>query len=299
MTCHVHGVVLSPVHLESNFDASNYKVFIDSGGFTDVHAHKRLTYREALDRQIKIAGRLNATPEMLAGYDLISPLCFPSSTRKFKSPENDHAIETTIKAAEWFDKHRDEMLGASPMFILQGAWPSDFMHCLEHIVPLLEEGDTIGFGSSASNNDKIKQRLREITAGTCAKLQGTACNKVHYLGLSPINDLCQFDTYCRQRGIDPSYDTSSYIRRCAFGDISAPPDFNETVDALSKLDKQRRWTYFNISVGSVQAFWDHWNFYFDDLSLDEYNFEEFKTKNDIKYDEFMAGQNALDKWVKK
>lgn len=128
-------------------------VLQDSGAYGESsNLFFRLSFEEALKRQERHAAKYDYADKIAyrASYDFLIDHRFAatagSSRRQIQRlPENygDVAVEKSVEAAHFLDAHRN---GYHLALNVQGVTPQQYLSCVQQVVPLLRDGDTLGLG---------------------------------------------------------------------------------------------------------------------------------------------------------
>lgn len=160
-------------HTKNNSPWPCNSLFIDSGGYslmqkTGKHppVNKYLTYVK------------NNSPELWAYQDYP---CEPDILEDYNRTVEDH-IEYTVERAHENRKVASEMeIGATPVVVLQGWKPNDYLHCLDLLKDrgLVKNDTYVGVGSVCGRNaqEDIKQIIEAISDELHDK------NKIHAFGV--------------------------------------------------------------------------------------------------------------------
>lgn len=119
----------------------------DSGAFSDSWS-QRLTFLQALDRQIKHADKYDYTNQVKhrATYDLLIDEVWHDGNRtkrRWSVSDAESAVDTTVDAARWLNNHRD---GLSLVVSAQGVDANQYLRCVQRLLPFFCDGDLLGFG---------------------------------------------------------------------------------------------------------------------------------------------------------
>lgn len=136
----------SPNHVR--LSAKTIAVLQDSGAFCD-GIGQRLSFEEALQRQIEHAERYGYADRLThrASYDQLIDEKWDYQGRRYKSRWSEEAAWdaciTTIKAAKYLASHRENLHG---IFSAQGVTASQYLACVQGILPYIQDGDMLGLG---------------------------------------------------------------------------------------------------------------------------------------------------------
>ena len=215
-----------PVKLAENIRPN---IMIDSGAFQDVGSDSRLTFHEALDRQLKFEKRFNGyKAEAIVSYDRLVDEQLDLVNGQVKKRvshkvANDYVMET-IEAAEFLSKNRNRLGKRKLILSCQGISVSQYLKCLDNILSIAEKKDIIGFGGFCiiSKNIKYEQQYYDILKKAVPKIKETGLRRLHIFGVGMFRALVQTDIFTRINGIETSYDTSSPEINATFGKMFYP-----------------------------------------------------------------------------
>lgn len=123
-------------------------VIQDSGAFCDGPG-QRLSFEAARRRQIEHAERFGFEQRLThrASYDVLIDEHWDEYGRRHKSRWSEaeawEACITTIQAASYLSAHRD---GLGCIFSAQGVTASQYLACVQAVLPYLRDGDMLGLG---------------------------------------------------------------------------------------------------------------------------------------------------------
>lgn len=140
----------------TNWNAGDINPFccdllLDSGAFTDVLTNSRTTPEDSLSRQLKFLGisskKFHKT--YIVSYDLLIDEKYINGERKkqrWSVQDAWAAVESTIDAAKYLNSQRDNLSGFTLIQSCQGVEASQYLKCVEKILPFCQETDVIGLG---------------------------------------------------------------------------------------------------------------------------------------------------------
>ncbi|MCP1355061.1 hypothetical protein [Aneurinibacillus migulanus] len=197
------------------------KILLDSGAFQDTEAEKRLSFQEALNRQLDYEKKIGITSERIVSYDLIGN------------------AEETIKANHFFASKREELRPRQLVLMIQGQTTREYIHCLTETLKVAQPGDCIGFGgvANAGRENEVKFKLLDAFKIGLPITYCAGITDIHVFGvgtfsvLKQIGDLKQIFNLL---GIDTtninlSCDTSAFELNSVMGKVVNEP--------LEKWDK--------------------------------------------------------------
>ena len=250
--------------------ANNIKpnIMIDSGAFQDVGNDSRLTFNEALNRQLKFEKRFNGyKAEALVSYDRLVDEQLDLTKGQIKKRvsrkiSNDYVMET-IEAAEFLSKKRKALGKRKLILSCQGISIPQYLKCLENILSIADKRDIIGFGGFCiiSKNIRYEQQYYNILKKAVPKIKEAGLKRLHIFGVGMFRALVQTDIFTRMLEIESSYDTSSPEMNATFGSA-----FNPLTHCLSLVyskDHKKRGYHpadlalFNVKM--IRNFWEEHN----------------------------------------
>jgi len=251
-----------PVKLAENVRPN---IMIDSGAFQDVGNDSRLTFQEALDRQLKFEKRFNGyKAEAIVSYDRLVDEQLDLTKGQIKKrvsrkAANDYVMET-IEAAEFLSKKRVKLGKRKLILSCQGISVSQYLKCIDNVLSLAEKKDIIGFGGFCiiSKNIKYEQQYYNILKKAVPKIKETNLTKLHIFGVGMFRALVQTDIFTRMHGIETSYDTSSPEINATFGKMFYPTG-PYLCQVYGKIHKKKGYhpadlALFNVRM--IRKFWE-------------------------------------------
>jgi hypothetical protein len=124
------------------------RLLLDSGAFPDVKKG-RLTFQQALDRQLDYEVRSNIVSERIVSYDMLIDEKLVNGVQvKERWDEGPawHAVETTIEAARFLTSKREELQPRQLVLSCQGVTVKQYVECTKAILEFSNPEDIIGLG---------------------------------------------------------------------------------------------------------------------------------------------------------
>jgi hypothetical protein len=126
-------------------------LLLDSGAFTDVLTNSRTTPEDSLSRQLKFLGIADKKfhKTYIVSYDLLIDEKYINGERKkqrWSVEDAWTAVESTIDAAKYLDSQRNNLSGFTLIQSCQGVDASQYLKCVEKILPFCQKDDVIGLG---------------------------------------------------------------------------------------------------------------------------------------------------------
>jgi hypothetical protein len=196
-------------------------VIQDSGAFCDGPG-QRLTFEEALRRQIEHAEQFGYADRIAyrASYDVLIDEKWRDGQRyKQRWTETDAwvACVTTIQAAKYLAKHR---YGLSCVLSAQGVSASQYLKCVQGILPYMQPGDVLGLGGWCITGKLPRQMLpafREMLHLLIPFVGREGIKRIHIWGCLYAPALGELLYLCDQFDIKLSTDSVGPSLRPVFG----------------------------------------------------------------------------------
>jgi hypothetical protein len=200
-------------------------VLTDSGAFQDVDTANRLTFEDALDRQLQYEKKVGYVSEYLVSYDrLVDEQLIEGSKQKqrWEYDAAEQAVIETVGAAEYLAERRQQLAPRKLILSCQGVTIEQYVRCAKQIIRIMDKQDCFGFGGFCI----IGQRRFSITPDGCTfpeqfariveqvmpMLQTAGIKRAHVFGVSYLPALKQAYPIALRHGIQFSTDTSSIER---------------------------------------------------------------------------------------
>jgi hypothetical protein len=237
------------------------KVLTDSGAFQDVDGNKRLTFEDALNRQLQYEKKVGYTSEYLVSYDrLVDEQLIDGSKQKQRWEEDaaEGAVEETVAAAEFLANKREDLRPRKLILSCQGVTIEQYIRCAKRMMPLFTEEDCFGFGgfciigqrqrSVCVDGMKYPEQFVQIFEKVAPLLKRFHIRRAHIFGVSYLPALRQIVPIANKNGIELSIDTSSIERNSVIeGKVWSDEGF--------RLKLGRQWKY----TGPDPVPLDHWH----------------------------------------
>ncbi|GCE31988.1 hypothetical protein KDA_74720 [Dictyobacter alpinus] len=185
----------------------------DSGAFCDGPG-QRLSFEAALRRQIKHAEQCSYADRVThrASYDQLidEKWDYQGRRRKSRWSEADawEACITTIQAARFLSVHRENL---RCIFSAQGVTASQYLSCVQGVLPYLQEGDMLGLGGFCILGRFPRQTMpifREIIHEVIPFVGREGVRQIHIWGCLFAPALGELLWLCDQYGIKLSTDSA-------------------------------------------------------------------------------------------
>ena len=270
--CHdrLNGSVFNPesvadaIMLNPNYPQvsvpKDYPYMLDSGAFQDVATENRLSFKDALSRQLEFEKLIGTEAEALVSYDRLIDEQVENG-KQFKC-RVDHRtgeeyVEETIKAAEYL---AHAMPDRTLVLSNQGTTVEQYVNCVEHVLEYAKPKDIIGIGGFCilSKNKKYREDYLNILKLILPKISQNGIKRIHIFGMSVFEVLIRTELMCREYGIQPSYDTSSTELNSVFGRVFDPYD-GKIHNVFTKEEKHNGYEPASLSLLNIKNVTDFWH----------------------------------------
>lgn len=262
--CYAKGIMVNPNYPKISIRMGTGYI-VDSGAFQDVKTESRLTFKDALDRQLKLIEQIGYPAEAIVSYDrLVDEQAIDGKQFKARVDVDvgSEYVEETIKAAEYLNKER-ERIQSNLILSNQGVTVNQYIQCVENVLDFTDKDDIIGIGGFCimRQNKQYKQDYYEIISKILPKIQEKGIKRIHVFGMSIFDVLIHTDMLTHKYGIECSYDTSSAEVNSVFGRV-----FNPEIGQITGVfDKSEKYTVYHpatlshLNIKNITDFWTNWN----------------------------------------
>ena len=250
------------VSLEKN---RKVKFIIDSGAFQDVGKDSRLSFDNALKRQLDFEKHVSKRKaEAIVSYDRLvdEQLNGEGQFKKRVSIKlGKEYVEETIRAAEFLAERRDKLGPRKLILSCQGTTIKQYLECIDSILEVSEPDDIVGIGGFCilSKSIEYEKQYYKIVTKAFPKIRKHGIERVHIFGMGVFRALVQTDVYARMNGIECSYDTSSPEINSVFGK-SFNPMYAQMNGVFSKIHKNKGYRPAELAmmnIGLINNYWEH------------------------------------------
>lgn len=219
-------VCLSPNYRSVTIDNQNTKILMDSGAFQDTNRSSRLSFDDALDRQIGFEKKLNRNIDYIVSYDLID--CY----------------ETTIEANSFFNK--TNLSCRKPVYMTQGKTLDEYIFCLNENLQFIDDYSVCGLGgiSRAATTKKLQEKI----FASIGLINKTSINHVHLFGVGSIK-LLRIIREKLNKNVLLSSDSSAYEFQSVMGKVL--DDTGKWVKTYTKGDKYINYHPCDLSIKNI------------------------------------------------
>lgn len=259
------GLCVNPYYPVRVYDGARF--MIDSGAFQDVGEDTRLSFEDALNRQLEYEKTL--TPEgrpayAIVSYDRLVDEQFNGVAQiKERVPvsKSEPYIRDTIEASKFLASKRAELRPRKLILSCQGTTADQYIYCLNEVLKVAQPGDIIGFGGFCiiSKSKEYERQFYDVINRAFPIIAEAGLNQCHIFGVGIMRVLIQAEVLAQRYGLNLSYDTSSYEVNAIMGRIFDPLN-GQITGVFNKKQKKNgyipsRLAYFNIRT--IRAFWDN------------------------------------------
>lgn len=198
-------ICVNPKYPGVKVDNPKALIMIDSGAFQDRKKDQRISFEDALGRQLKLEKKIGITCEKIVAYDQIG-----NSTE-------------TINANVYLNEKRQFLSNRQLVFVLQGSDEIDYLNCFYNIEHILERGDCVGFGgiAKAGTNNNVKNILFRTIPIVLDRMRYLGVNSLHFFGLTKIQLMRDISSVVKEYednlGINLTFDSSTAEVMAIFG----------------------------------------------------------------------------------
>jgi len=246
---------------------SRVKIIIDSGAFQDVGNDSRLSFKDALKRQLNFEkNKIKRRAEAIVSYDRLvdEQLDLTKGQVKKRVDYNigKEYVDETILAAKFLSSKRDSLGKRKLVLSCQGVSSNQYLSCMDEILSLSHKNDIIGLGGFCiiSKSLEYENQYYEIITRGFKKIKEAGLKRVHLFGVGKLRPLLQSEIYAKQLGLDLSYDTSSPEINGTFGKV-----FNPETQMLNQMfmkeQKKNGYHPVDLAVLNLKNIIHFWNNY--------------------------------------
>lgn len=194
------------------------KILLDSGAYQDREKDSRLTFEEALHRQLEYEKKVGFISERIVAYDYMSN------------------VRETIDGNWFLASKREELRPRQIVLMVQGETTREYIYCLYETLKIATPEDCIGFGgvALAGKINELKFKLWDAFKIGLPLLHNSGIKDIHIFGVGTFDVLKgvrEIAETLRTIGIDVdelnlSCDTSSF-------------ELNSTMGRVINLEEER------------------------------------------------------------
>ncbi len=253
---------LNPYYKVTLDPGSDVSYILDSGAFQDVRSEHRLTFAQALDRQLSFESSVGRRAEAIVSYDRLVDEQIGDSGQFKKRVDADTGaeyVEETVKAAEYLSSKRVDLDGRKIVLSCQGTSARQYLQCLDSVLDVSEPGDIIGIGGFCilSKSKAYEREFYEIVSEAFPKIRDAGLSRVHISGMGVFRVLVQTDIWARMNGLECSYDTSAPEMNAVFGKVFNPIN-GEMNKVFEKVHKHQGYVPADLAMFNVRTINHYW-----------------------------------------
>jgi hypothetical protein len=187
-----NSICLSPVYKGAALKNKNINILMDSGAFQDTDKSKRISFEDALARQLKYETKLGIVSQRIVAYDYIGN------------------TNETIKANNFLLSKRNELRPRQLVLMIQGTTPEEYLECINKISKIVSSEDCIGFGgiAMASRSKKIREKLFYALKFGLPTLLEKGIKDVHLFGIGSFWVLEEINNIIKELGFQGKFNVS-------------------------------------------------------------------------------------------
>lgn len=273
-TINGHGYKYSPellgrVCLNPYYKCSlvcDQKYLLDSGAFQDVRKMDRLTFKQALDRQLNFEKKVGKPAYEIVSYDWLVDEQMENGIqikKRIDHKDSEDYVEETIKAAEYLVSKRDYLSPRNLVLSNQGTTVNQYVGCVQSILDMAQENDVIGLGGFCiiSQQRKYENQFYQIIDRIFPMIAGKGIKRVHIFGVGIFRVLINAANLAKKYNLNLSYDTSAYTFSSVQGRVFNPVEL-EMSYVFSKKQKMVGYNPDQLSMfnlESIHNFWKRWD----------------------------------------
>jgi hypothetical protein len=249
-------------------------VLLDSGAFQDIEEDERLSFKDALARQLTYEESVGFVSKFIVSYDRIvdeSPTVQGKRLkRRVSEARAERYVKETIDAAKYISDERTELTPRRLVLSNQGTTPEQYVDCVKETLRFSEPEDVIGLGGFCiiGQVPRYVDDYFQVLGKVLPLMKRRGITRIHMFGVGVFKVLVKTHVMCHKYGITPSYDTSSPEFNAVFGKVFTPDTENvgpagvHLRKVFAKEDKYelyhpRDWAMMNIEM--VNLFWERLN----------------------------------------
>lgn len=204
-------ICLNPIYKGVTIKNTKVKILMDSGAFQDREKNNRLTFEQALHRQLEFEKKIGIISERIVAYDYIGD------------------VKETIEANKFLANKREELKPRQLVLMIQGSTTHDYIHCLVETLLIAKPEDCIGFGgvALAGRENNVKFKLLDAFKIGLPIIYNSGIKDIHIFGVgtfSVLKEITNIKNIFKKLGISAdelniSCDTSTFEIRSTMGSV--------------------------------------------------------------------------------
>jgi len=235
---------------------------LDSGAFQDVRSEDRLSFGDALTRQLRFEAGVGRRAEAIVSYDRLVDEQVEDGVQ-FKERVSESLgreyVEETVEAAKYLVSQRGRLDGRGLVLSCQGATVPQYMDCLRAVLDVASPEDVVGLGGFCilSRSKKYEEEFYEVVRRGFPMIRENGNARVHVFGMGVFRALVQAEMFARTNGIQLSYDTSSAELNSVYGRCFDPVE-GRMAAVFGKIHKKQGYVPAELATFNVRMITEFW-----------------------------------------
>ena len=235
------NLCLNPMYGRVRLQRGGVNILLDSGAFQDVDKDKRLTYEEALNRQLKFEQTAGFISQRIVSYDrLVDEQLIDGKKKKCRVDEGNgwEYVKDTVGAAQYLVSQRSILEPRQLVLSNQGTTVEQYIQCLREVLQIAQPRDCIGMGGFCiiGSRKSLQPQFFEIQEKAFTLIKSAGISDIHLFGVTTIPVLEKWSELASPYGFSLSVDSSAAERRSVFGSVFSP-DTGKWETKYSREDK--------------------------------------------------------------
>ena len=199
-------------------------VLLDSGAFQDVDKNSRLTFSDALDRQLGYEKKLGFKVQRIVSYDQLvdEQVVEGRKIKRRVDPDiGQNFVDVTIQASKFLVNNRMRLTGRQLVLSCQGVSVEQYIYCLGEVLNLAIPSDCIGLGGFCviGNKPKLIKQFLDISKIAFPMISKCGISDIHLFGVTAARVLLPWYQIAKEYDFNLSIDSSAFERRSIFGEV--------------------------------------------------------------------------------
>lgn len=200
-------------------------ILLDSGAFQDVDKNLRLSFKDALERQLAYEEKIGFQSEKIVSYDMLvdeQMIDGKKVKQRWEYENSFYAVGQTVGAAAYLSSQRHKLGNRKLVLSCQGVTINQYVECAKSVLHYATNDDVFGFGgfciigkkqnSITLDDITYPEQFAEIVRQTMPFIHAKGVKSVHVFGVMHIPSLRILEQVANQYGIMASTDSSSIER---------------------------------------------------------------------------------------
>lgn len=246
-------VCLNPLYKIKSI-SKNCKVLLDSGAFQDVDSNKRLSYYDALKRQLDFEKDVGFISYRIVSYDQLvdEQLVNGEKIKKRVScDESPKYVTETINAAKYLSSLRNFLYPRQLVLSCQGTNYDQYIKCLNEILKNADKNDCIGMGGFCiiGRKKSLVPEFLKIQQTSFEIIRDFGIKDVHLFGVTSIPILEKWSEIGKEFDLNLSVDSSSFEVNSVFGRVF---DNGKWIKKYTKEDKYKKYHPCDLALENIE-----------------------------------------------